>query len=1032
MESRRDEAFSHLRSAGLVVPPQINDTHAPAVTAETSTMKRTFRSLMFALLLLPLFAEAADQAYAGWKHVGQMMVLTTPEGADLPTSARLDGFPLLVRLHRDWFDFTQAKADGADLRFSLVTGDRTTPLAYQIEEWDAAAGSASIWVRMPSLAGNTRQELRVQWGKPDAVSESNGAAVFNASNGYLNVWHLDDALQDAVGTLPLKDQGTTATTGVIGRARHFAGKQGLFGGDTIGHLPTGAEPHSSEAWVRAGATNGNILAWGNEKAQGKVVMQFASPPHIHVDAYFSGGNATGLSTLPMGQWLHVVHTYSEGRAHLYVNGVRDNDPGKGGAMAITKPARLWIGGWYNNYNFIGDIDEVRLSKVARSAEWVKAQYENQKPTQTMVGPLIQAGTTWAVTPTSATVPEGKSATFTAQAGGAEQVVWTLISDGVERVVATGRFSCTVDAGRVTGRKNIVLRCTAIHPTGAKTTDIPLTISEDIPEPAFTLQAPTAWDGRSTIAVIPQITNLSAMQAKGAGELRVEWQTADIAVTSERQPGKFVLTRSQNSGRLLVSATISNGGQAVTQSATIAVTEPAKDPWIARAPATDEKPEDGQFYARDDRNEGTLYYNGTLNETGDEVFLTLFAGERVYKRTTARLGADRRYAFTVKLEPGLVAYRATFGTISGGSEKILRTVDDLVCGDAYLIDGQSNAVATDWGTGDFPETNAWIRSFGSTGNDPKQVRWGKAIRKAKDGRLAIGYWGFDLAKHLVETQQMPICIINGAVGGTRIDQHQRPLSDAQDLGTIYGRLLWRTTQARLTHGIRGVFWHQGENDQGADGPTGGFGWQTYRQLFLDMAASWKQDYPNIQHYYVFQIWPLACAMGRDGSDNRLREVQRRLPSAFARMSIMSTLGIDPPGGCHYPPEGYAQIARLIAPLVEQYNYGKAPTTSITPPDLKRVSRASDRHDTLVLEFDQPVTWEPALAGQFLLDGIKGRIAAGAAHGNLLTLTLVPGPAAQAITYLDSRSWSQNTLLRGTNGIAALTFCEVPIAPSRTAR
>lgn len=992
----------------------------------------TSRSLMFALVMLPLFAAAADQAYPGWKHSGRMMVLTTPDGANLPASARLDGFPLLVRLNKDWFDFSQAKTDGADLRFSLVTATSATPLAYQIEEWDAAAGSASIWVRIPAITGNTRQELRVQWGKPDAVSESDGAAVFNGSNGYLSVWHLNESLQDAVGTLTLKDQGTTTTNGVIGRARHFAGKQGLFGGEDIGHLPADSEPHSSEAWVRATATNGNILAWGNEKAQGKVVIQFASPPHIRVDAYFSGGNATGLSTLPMAQWLHVVHTYSEGRAHVYVNGVRDNEPEKGGPMALKKPARLWIGGWYNNYNFVGDIDEVRISKVARSAEWVKAQYENQKPTQTMVGPLIQTGTTWAVTPTSATVPEGKRVTVTAQAGGAEQMVWTLISDGVERVVATGRFSCTVDAGRVTGTKSATLRCTAIHPTGAKTTDIPLTITEDIPEPVFTLKAPTTWDGRSTIEVIPHITNLSAMQAKGAGDLRVEWQTADIAVTTESQPTKFVLTRSQNSGSLVVSATISNGGQAITQSATITVREPAKDPWIARTPATDEQPEDGQFYARDDRNEGTLYYNGTLSEPGDEVFLTVFAGDQVFKRTTARLGADRTYAFTVKLKPGLVTYRATFGTINGGSEKVLRTVSDLVCGDAYLIDGQSNAVATDWGKGDFPETSQWIRSFGSTGNDPKNVRWGNAIRKAKGDRLAIGYWGFDLAKHLVETQKIPICIINGAVGGTRIDQHQRSLSDPQDLGTIYGRLLWRTTQAKLTHGIRGVFWHQGENDQGADGPTGGYGWQTYRQLFLSMAASWKQDYPNIQHYYVFQIWPLACAMGRDGSDNRLRDVQRQLPSAFAHMSIMSTLGIDPPGGCHYPPEGYAKIARLIAPLVEQHNYGKAPTTSITPPDLKRVTRASDKHDALVLEFDQPVTWDQALAGQFQLDGMKGRIAAGAAHGNLLTLTLMPGPSAQTISYLDGRSWSQKTLLRGANGIAALTFCEVPIAPPTTAK
>ena len=101
------------------------------------------------------------------------------------------------------------------------------------------------------------------------------------------------------------------------------------------------------------------------------------------------------------------------------------------------------------------------------------------------------------------------------------------------------------------------------------------------------------------------------------------------------------------------------------------------------------------------------------------------------------------------------------------------------------------------------------------------------------------------------------MINGAVGGTRIDQHQRNALVPSDLSTIYGRTQWRIQQAKLTHGIRAVLWHQGENDQGADGPTGGFGWETYHRFFVEMSAGWKQDFPNIQNYYVFQIWPNSC-------------------------------------------------------------------------------------------------------------------------------------------------------------------------------
>jgi hypothetical protein len=292
-------------------------------------------------------------------------------------------------------------------------------------------------------------------------------------------------------------------------------------------------------------------------------------------------------------------------------------------------------------------------------------------------------------------------------------------------------------------------------------------------------------------------------------------------------------------------------------------------------------------------------------------------------------------------------------------------------------------------------------------------------------LAIGYWAFDLGKDLLEKHKMPICILNGAVGGTRIDQHQRNPENAEDLTTIYGRLLWRVHQAKLTHGIRGILWHQGENDQGSDGPSGGYGWENYHQYFVDLAAAWKQDYPNIQHYYIFQIWPLSCSMGRNGSDNRLREVQRRLPESFSNMSIMSTLGIEPEGGCHYPAEGYAIFAKLIAPLVHQYNYGIVLKTSITPPNLKKSAFTSAVKNEILLEFDQPIIWTEELASQFYLDGEIGKVASGKFNGNTLTLTLTAPSNAKDITYLNGQKWSQKNILRGANGIAALTFCEVPL-------
>jgi hypothetical protein len=66
----------------------------------------------------------------------------------------------------------------------------------------------------------------------------------------------------------------------------------------------------------------------------------------------------------------------------------------------------------------------------------------------------------------------------------------------------------------------------------------------------------------------------------------------------------------------------------------------------------------------------------------------------------------------------------------------------------------------------------------------------------------------------------------------------------------------------------------------------------------------------------------------------------------------------------------------------------------------------------------------------LDGEKDLVASGTVNGNVLTLKLKEASAATKITYLKEIKWNQDTLLNGANGIAALTFCEVPISlPNR---
>jgi hypothetical protein len=988
-------------------------------------MKALHLPLAFGAILL-----AATQLAAASPGSGSLWILTTPDGAALPSGTAVEGFPLLVRLNGDSFPFANALPDGADLRFTSADG---TPLAHQIEAWDPANQRAAVWVRIPVIRGNDQQEVRIQWGATSTPAPATGP-VFDASNGYAAVWHLGATARDEISGTTAKDTGTTATAGIIGAARHFDGDHGIAGGNQPAHFPSGSSPHSTEAWIRPLRPNATIVGWGIEKGQSKVVVQFRSPPHIQVDAYFSDANVNGKTRIPAGEWTHVLHTYEKGMPRLYVNGQLDTEsPRRSTPLNIPSPARVWIGGWYDNYDFEGDIDEVRISSVTRSAEWAKLQYDNQKPLQTLVGHVVQPGNQFRVSTKRLTITEGSEATVSAEAGGARKISWTLLRDGQESTLAVDQLRCTIPAPRMTGSAKATLRCSAVYADGVRTQDVAITFKESIPDPAFTLSAPTRWDGRSPIEIIPRISNLKKLASRKAPAIQYSWKSGEIATTREVASDRLRLLRAERDGTLTVTATLDNGGQPVTRTCTIQVATPGSQPWIARTPGPDEFPVDNQFYTREPSGFGTVFWTGRLTNRVDSVFLRFRDDGIGSLEATASPDSTGAFQLSARVTAALLRYRFEMGTRTGGQETILRTATNVVCGDAYLIQGQSNAVATDWGKEEPDFASPWVRTYGTMSGDPKGLRlWGDAVPRSHEGeRFQVGYWGMLLARQLVESNGVPVCILNGAVGGTRIDQHQRSATNPTDPRTIYGRLLARAQQARLTHGIRAVFWHQGENDQGADGPTGGFGWENYRNFFIDLTAAWKQDFPNISRYYVFQIWPKSCSMGFDGSDNRLREVQRTLGSGYDNLTVLSTLGIDPPGGCHYPAAGYAEFARMLFPLVQRDHYGKPINGQATPPNLTTAQFANASRTQIVLTFDQPIAWAANLTNEFRFPGSPARVTAGRADRNQLHLDLdipasIPKPT---VSYLDSDKWSQSRLLKGINHLAALTFCEVPIQPAR---
>ena len=141
----------------------------------TNRVPRFFTPLVLLLACWAYVGMAEDAPYTNWAHSGKLFIVTTPEGANLPSTMSESEFPLLVRLDKDNFDFKQAKTDGSDIRFADAPG---APLAYQIDAWNSLAGTASVWVRVPEINLSPRRwDEHAPAARADPRGDASPAAV---------------------------------------------------------------------------------------------------------------------------------------------------------------------------------------------------------------------------------------------------------------------------------------------------------------------------------------------------------------------------------------------------------------------------------------------------------------------------------------------------------------------------------------------------------------------------------------------------------------------------------------------------------------------------------------------------------------------------------------------------------------------------------------------------------------------------------------------------------------------------------------
>src|SRR4029077_18306584 len=121
-------------------------------------------------------------------------------------------------------------ANGYDIIFSSDP-DGATKLDHEIDSYDPVTGTASFWVRIPTLSHSSDTIIYLLYGNPNiTASQENKAGVWR--NDYLSVYHLGNGT--TVGPADSGSAGYTlagsasAVSGKIGGAAAFSGNPGTY------------------------------------------------------------------------------------------------------------------------------------------------------------------------------------------------------------------------------------------------------------------------------------------------------------------------------------------------------------------------------------------------------------------------------------------------------------------------------------------------------------------------------------------------------------------------------------------------------------------------------------------------------------------------------------------------------------------------------------------------------------------------------------------------------------------------------------
>jgi hypothetical protein len=277
-------------------------------------------------------------------------------------------------------------ANGYDIVFSTVAGCASSLMNWEMPSYASSTGATEAWVLITSLSHTSDTTFYMCWGN-SLISTFQGGSTGSAwDSGYKGVYHLANGTTlSAVDSTSYGNSGTitgsTATSGQIDGGANFVASSNQY--ITMPNAVTSGKAMTISGWIKTSSLSQNPVvldARGNASEVGCVLYyDTASSNHA---AWYCNNTVTeeGSTNLNDGNWHYLVGTIASlGTPQaLYVDGLQITSQSVSGLAAYASGS-MYMGKssdaspvWTN-----GNVDEVTVSNVARSAGWINTEYNNQ-------------------------------------------------------------------------------------------------------------------------------------------------------------------------------------------------------------------------------------------------------------------------------------------------------------------------------------------------------------------------------------------------------------------------------------------------------------------------------------------------------------------------------------------------------------------------------------------------------------------------------------------------------------------------------